>query len=90
MRRAIRYLVFMAGNAISDQALDDAIMRAHDDNNAGLLAALYTEAADRIEAAGQQDAACFLLTQAYIFALDAGGTNAQELHRRLVAYGREE
>ena len=48
------------------------------------------EAAGRLERAGDTDAACFFLTQAYVFALEGGLPAARHLHRRLAAHGREE
>ena len=35
------------------------------------------------------DAACFFLTHAYVFALEAGASEAGVLHARLKAQGRE-
>ena len=48
------------------------------------------EAADTEEAAGDIDACCFYLTQAYVFALAGGLPEAGRLHARLLAHGREE
>lgn len=45
--------------------------------------------AARIDA-GAIDAGCFYLTQAYVFALEAGDSRAERLHRRLKSHGREE
>lgn len=53
------------------------------------LVALYLTEADRLEAAGDIDAACFYLTQAYVWALEAGRPEARDLHARLKAAGRE-
>ena len=39
---------------------------------------------------GEIDAACFFLTQAYVFALSAGAPQADALRARLQAHGREE
>ncbi|MDJ0826769.1 MAG: hypothetical protein QNJ16_14820 [Rhodobacter sp.] len=57
---------------------------ARDDHRA--LVSLYTQAA---EVTGDHDAACFFLTQAYVFALDTGHSAASGLRRRLVVAGRE-
>lgn len=35
-------------------------------------------------------AACFLLTQAYIYALESGDARADEIHKILKSHGREE
>lgn len=71
-------------------ALDTALIAAHEAGDQPRLVALYREAADRAEAVGEVDAACFYLTQAYVFALAAGAPEAGALHARLLARGREE
>ena len=70
--------------------LDAALIAAHAARDLRALTSLYTAAADRFETVGDHDAACFMLTQAYVFALDAGADQATDLHARLVAYGRED
>ncbi len=40
--------------------------------------------------AGDIDAGCFLLTQAYVYGLELGAVEAEELRAILVQYGREE
>ena len=49
----------------------------------------YMCAAEKSEAAGDRDQGCFLLTQAWVFALEAGDSRAEELRARLIAQGRE-
>lgn len=49
----------------------------------------YMRAAQMAEAAGDTDRGCFLLTQAWIFALEAGDARAGSLRARLIAQGRE-
>jgi hypothetical protein len=66
--------------------LDSAMIHAHETGDRAALISLYTQAADR---ANTLDAACFFLTHAYIFALEAGALEAAHLHARLVAHGRE-
>ncbi len=66
--------------------LDARILSAHDRNDRLALITLYTEAAD---IANDLDATCFFLTYAYIFALETGAAEAESLHARLVAHGRE-
>jgi hypothetical protein len=68
-------------------ALDAALLAAHTAGDEAALMRLYTLAA---EAAGEIDAACFFLTQAYVFALATGAPEAGALHARLLARGREE
>ena len=67
-------------------ALDDAMCAAHAAADRAALIRLYTQAADE---ANSLDAACFYLTHAYIFALEAGAPEARDLHARLVKHGRE-
>ena len=67
-------------------ALDKAMIAAHEARDHAALIRLYTQAADEANAL---DAACFYLTHAYIFALEAGAPEAPALHERLVQHGRE-
>ncbi len=71
-------------------ALGAALLRAHAAGDQAGLVRLYACAADRAEAAGETDAACFYLTHAYVFALATGAAEADALHARLKARGREE
>lgn len=66
--------------------LDAQMLAAHAAHDQSALIRLYTQAADQ---ANSLDAACFYLTHAYIFALEAGATEAHDLHARLVQHGRE-
>lgn len=72
-----------------DRRLDDRLREAHEADDVARLIALYTEAADRREADGEVDAACFYLTHAFVYALQAGDPAAELLQRRLWTYGRE-
>ena len=67
--------------------LNSRMLAAHEAHDSAALIRLYTEAAD---AANDLDAECFFLTHAYIFALEAGASQAVVLHARLIANGREE
>lgn len=69
-------------------ALDAALLRAHADDDHDSLVKLYTDAGNLMEAEGNIDAACFFLTQAYIFALEAGMPEAMDLNKRLAVHGR--
>jgi len=69
-------------------ALDQLLLDAHARDDRPALIRLYTLAADRHEVAGDVDAACFYLTHAFIFALEAGAPEADNLNARLVAHGR--
>lgn len=66
--------------------LDDRLLRAHAAGAPEPLVTLYAEAADT---AATPEAAGFYLTQAYVYALDAGHPMARDLRARLVALGRE-
>ena len=70
--------------------LNDLLLEAHERGDHQDLVQLYGQAADEKEAAGDTEATCFFLTQAFIFALESGDAAASQLNRRLVAYGREE
>ena len=73
---------------VDDDALDTAILAAHHARDGAALTTHYSAAAARAEAASDIDAACFFLTQAYIFALEAGVPEAPALRARLAAHGR--
>lgn len=75
---------------LNDDDLDARLLTAHRARDKAGLVRLYTEAADRREAEGNIDAACFYLTHAYVFALDTGRAEAAHLHQRLKDKGREE
>ncbi|WP_323776547.1 hypothetical protein [Leisingera sp.] len=68
--------------------LDQALLKAHQDKDSAALVHFYTLAGDRAEAAGDINAACFYLTHAFVFALEAGLPDARELNRRLAAQDR--
>jgi len=68
-------------------ALDADMLAAHEVGDRSALIRLYTQAADE---ANSLNAACFFLTHAFVFALEAGAAEATALHARLKAHGREE
>lgn len=68
--------------------LDRELIAAHERQDGTALVRLYGLAGDRAEAAGDIDAACFYLTHAFVFALEAGAPEAPALNRRLAARGR--
>ena len=71
-------------------ALDAALLEAHDAGAAADIAALYAEAGHLSASSGNTDEACFFWTQGYIWALDAGLPLAAELKALLAAEGREQ
>lgn len=68
--------------------LDRALLEAHGAADIGALVRLYTLAGDERETAGDIDAACFYLTHAFVFALEADACEADDLNRRLAERGR--
>jgi hypothetical protein len=70
--------------------LDERLLAAHAAGDLPALAMLYSQAADAREASGDIDAACFYLTHAFVFALEADDAQGPVLHARLKSYGREE
>lgn len=70
------------------EALDSALIDAHAWHDTAALVRLYTVAADEAEAHQDIDAACFYLTHAFVFALEAGEPEAPDLNRRLAERGR--
>lgn len=70
--------------------LDARLIAAHQAGDWVRLVDLYAEAGALADAAGDVDAACFYVTQAYVFALQADDPRANELHAVLKARGREE
>jgi len=75
-----------AGAPAESDNLEAELLQAHRVGDKHALVELYTLAADQ---AAHVDAACFYLTHAYIFALDADDPRKTALHARLVAEGRE-
>ena len=66
--------------------LDAQLLAAHDAGDSAALITLYQRAADQ---AATIDAACFYLTHAYVFALEAHHPDVHAIRTRLVAEGRE-
>ena len=66
--------------------LDARLIAAHNAKDGPLLAALYTEAARGVTDADMQ---CFFLTHAYVYALEAGLSDAATIKAQLIAAGRE-
>ncbi len=74
--------------AVDRTALDASLIAAHADGDTDKLSGLYERAASALMRAGDIDAACFFLTQAYVFALEAGASDAERLKNLLAARGR--
>lgn len=71
------------------EALNAALIKAHEAHDRPQLIALYQAAGDAHEQAGNIDAACFYLTHAFVFALEEGADEAIMLSQKLAAYGRD-
>ena len=69
-------------------ALNDALLAAHVAHDNETLVKLYKQAGERVLAEDEVQG-CFYLTHAYVFALEAGLAEAEELRAMLVARGRE-
>jgi hypothetical protein len=70
--------------------LEADLLRAHREGDVPAIVTTYMAIADACEGREEVDAACFYLTQAYVWALEAGMPDAAALHARLKARGREE
>lgn len=68
-------------------ALDTALLAAHAADDKAALVTLYAQAADE---AADEDAMCFFLTHAFVFALELGDDRAAAFNRRLAELGRAE
>ena len=75
---------------LNDKDLNDALLDAHARCDGAALITLYTDAAQAALVQGQDVAADFYLTHAYVFALERGDDRAAHLHSRLKERGREE
>jgi len=71
-------------------ALEVAILDAHDRQDVEALASLYQRAAGLKQATNDIDAYWFLMTHAYVFALECGHPDVEQLHAALKAGGRDE
>ncbi len=69
-------------------ALDRDLLDAHARYDQEALVRLYTVAAEERELAQDIDAACFYLTHAFVFALESGAPEADNLNQRLAERGR--
>ncbi len=73
---------------MNKEKLDRLLLEAHERNDHAALIRYYTMAADEYEQAQDVAAACFYLTHAFVFALEAGAPEADVLNQRLVTHGR--
>jgi len=74
---------------LNQDLLNQEILQAHADDDCARLADLYALAADQKFNGGDDESGAFLLTHAYVFALESGHNRVPELLARLVTLGRE-
>ena len=70
-----------------EKILQEAIITAHSSGDISALSELYEEGSKR---AASIDEACFLATQAYIYALEGGHANQARLKKFLQRHGRDQ
>ena len=71
------------------ESLERQLLSAHTAGDRAELMRLYQEAADHFEQRRELDVACFYLTQAYVFGLEAGRPETLEMQNRLWKMNRE-
>ncbi len=81
----------MVGDVRADIGADNTrLLAAYARGDGREMMQIY-QAAGRVALdAGDIDAGCFLLTQAYVYGLELGAIEAEELRAILIQYGREE
>lgn len=70
--------------------LNAKVLQAHSEKDNAALVKVYKGLGEEELAKGRELEGAFLLTQAYVYALEAGLPEADEIHKILVACGREE
>lgn len=80
----------MDAEVIDRGALEQALLAAHAEADGTRLAQLYERAADASEVEDDVRATTFYLTHALVFSLQEGLERAEQLRRRLAAYGCED
>jgi hypothetical protein len=70
--------------------LNAEVLQAHSERNNAALVKIYKGLGEEELEKGRELEGAFLLTQAYVYALEAGLPDAKEIHTILVACGREE
>ena len=70
------------------EELDKHLLQAHSEQDETALIRLYQDAANLAEQRQDIDAACFYLTHAFVFALEAGAPEADALNLKLFERGR--
>lgn len=75
---------------IDFERLNAEVLQAQETGNSAALVKIYKDLGDGELVAGRELEGAYLLTQAYVYALEAGLPIAQEIHKILAALGREE
>lgn len=72
------------------ERLNTKILDAHKNGNINILVDIYFMLGNEELKKSAIISGCFLLTQAFVYALEAGDSRAQEIRQILISYGREE
>jgi hypothetical protein len=72
------------------ERLNDQVLKAHVAGDQATLVDIYHMLGAEELAEENITSACFLLTQAYVYALESGDPRATEIHEILKSHGREE
>ena len=72
------------------ERLNTKILDAHKNGNINILVDIYFMLGNEELKKTAIKSGCFLLTQAFVYALEAGDSRAQEIRQILISYGREE
>ena len=72
------------------EEINELILTAHKLNNIGELSILYENLGMYELRRNNTDSGCFFLTNAYIYALEENLKSAEQIHKVLTKYGREE
>jgi hypothetical protein len=72
------------------ERLNTKILDAHKNGNINILVDIYFMLGNEELKKSAIKSGCFLLTQAFVYALEAGDSRAQEIRQILISYGREE
>ena len=70
--------------------LNSKVLAAHDSGDNATLVRIYQKLGNDELANGRELEGAYFLTQAYVYALEGGLPEQHEIHKILVAYGREE
>ena len=70
--------------------LNSKILNAHKNGNISILVDIYVMLGNEELKKSAIKSGCFLLTQAFVYALESGDCRAKEIREILISYGREE